>query len=83
MISVFIGEYLVTGVKIAIMELKRQIKKWIAIILLWIVVLIVSLCIFPNNITIGIWFLITGLVMHLKKDQYKKWYDKTYNDSGT
>ena len=60
-------------------QMWKDIKKWIIIIFSWIMILIFSLIFLDNKTMIlGLWALITGLVMCLKRKDYEKWYSKNY-----
>lgn len=60
----------------------KDIKKWMRIIILWIIILILTIIFSnqPTTLIIGVWFLIIGLFLAINRKKYENWYNKNYDN---
>jgi len=60
----------------------KDIKKWMRIIILWIIILILTIIFSnqPTTLIIGVWFLIIGLFLAINRKKYENWYNENYDN---
>lgn len=59
-------------------EDEKLMMNWTRLIIVWFVLLVVSLFLIKLEIVLGLWLVITGIIMYYKKEDYKKWYIRVY-----
>ncbi len=61
---------------------KRDIKimlRWLIGFLIWTIACFTSIIWFKWNNSIGVYLIVVGIVSHIKREDYRKWYNRVYD----
>ena len=57
---------------------EKIMVKWLIALITWTILCFVSIIWIKWNTSIGIWMLTIGIVGHIKREDYRKWYNRVY-----
>lgn len=53
--------------------------RWLIALLTWTILCFISIIWVKWNFSIGVWLIVIGVVKHIKREDYRKWYNRVYD----
>ena len=58
---------------------EKIMVKWMVSLLVWTIICLTSIIWLKWNISIGIYLIVVGVIKYIKREDYRKWYNRVYN----